>query len=1170
MLYSYREFLFFSSMDHRTRWQSRTTIILSLFIVTLLGGLVTPVYPVQAGRSDVVCADYCYIPPKRKPSPEVIRKQENIRYAKQALHVAFAQEEKQYPGLERLLDDQNGKPYQRALTTMGELRAKKQQANANDLIQTIQSQKDLFLAQTGIQAWMSAYKAPIIKRFAPTEGIVGDVVTIHGENLKDTTEVRFLSAKALPRIISDSEIQVTVPQYIGGITFPLEVITRYGTTKSALQFTQTTGDCNDKRITRAMWELLEVRPRGAGSTGECNPQLYNSGRYQSYENLLTYMQQKYGYKKRQPPRITFVFPSYGAAGTKVEIRGNNLYQLKTVLFGNTSAQFTSESEYLAFATVPAGGNGRIAVSTLSGSAESSASFEVTTPPELSGFSPTEMHVGGTLRITGANFGADPMVSLSGAQGYQVITKTPTEVHVKMTEPGKNIGVAIRTKGGEAKAGGTITVWSGQCRDPWIIQGFQELQERKPFGQGDEGECEPARYRDGKWVSYEDLKFAIRQQYGYKEKPAPTLTRIDPSSGVAGQWVTIYGTGFDEVQSVIFGNNVADQIDRKSSSELRAKIHFGSSGGDVSVSTLYGVGRLSEFGVVYPPSIGSVIPSEALPGADISIRGLSLGDVGNVSFGNTYVVVKSKTESEIIAVVPKGLSGYVKIAVSSPKGSSSWEPFGIVAAKLSLPTNKLRNLRLEFVSPNGTFLGSTPLIGNAGAGLTDAQIDALIGNAGAGLNNASPLTATTPLANVTPLSIQDIATLIGNAGAGLNNASPLLGNTAGGLSQAEIARLVGNSGVSLIGNTAGGLANVTPLIGNAGAGLVEASMSRWTGLSLSDLIGNAGAGLAGGSGGALTQIAPLKDLTTLTQVAPISIGETLPGGNALSANTGAALTGSTGGLLIGNTGATLIGTTGGALATRGILQLSKNRSVQRLEPSVASRPAVVPTLQERGTPSPAAPEVRPVEPPFVDPQKLSSPLPPKEAEKPKPPAVTVTPVKAKPDTKVNIKVVNFTPGKPLTIYLKGLGESVKLSGYADYTGRDGSFSKDVYVPSRLAAGKYTIEVSDTSSLTARTTVTIEVVVEPAPVPIIDRAPQPAAPEQRAPAPPAPAPTPAREPDPAPAPAPEPEPARPTCPIGSTYSPTFGRCLEDAPVQVDEPRPTCPEGQTYSITLRQCVR
>ncbi len=54
-------------------------------------------------------------------------------------------------------------------------------------------------------------------------------------------------------------------------------------------------------------------------------------------------------------------------------------------------------------------------------------------------------------------------------------------------------------------------------------------------------------------------------------------------------------------------------------------------------------------------------------------------------------------------------------------------------------------------------------------------------------------------------------------------------------------------------------------------------------------------------------------------------------------------------------------------------------------------------------------------------------------------------------------------------------------------------------------------------------------------------------------------------------PESKPAVTTqCQTGFTYSPTFGRCLEDIPIVKDEVRPTCPEGQTYSITLRQCLR
>lgn len=1008
--------------------QSKTAFVLcGLIIAIVASAFIGLGQGLAAGGSNAVCSGkVCYMPLRRKAKPKPNPDVQNRRYAKQALHKVFTTEETQFLGLYGFIDNVENAPFKRAFTAMQNLRQQNEKANADDLTNLMTTEKNSYLLETGIQQWIDAYLPPIISNFSPHEGIVGDTVTIVGEQLANVTEVFFLHGRGAPKVISEQEIQVAVPNNIGGITFPLEVISPQGRSISAAHFTQITGDCSDVRIRRAMWELLERRPRGIGATGECDPRLYNSGKYQNYEQLLTYMQQKYGHKQRQAPQITQVSPLVGPSGTKVRIDGNNLYQLKKIYFGTKEASFSSASEYLAFAYAPEGGSGTLRVDTYSGFGYYQPSytpvpleFTVMLPPTLTGFDPHDLLVGDTLRILGGNFGADPTVRLPGLAGFYITAKAPTEIHVRMTDPGKNIGVAVRTGGGEVTSGGTFTVWTGECRDPWIIQGFLDLWERKPYGQGDEGQCEPAKYRDGHWTSYEDLKFGIRQRYGYKEKDAPTISKIEPSVGVAGQWVTIFGAGFDEVRSVIFGNNTAEQVERRSSSELRAKIRFGTASGDVYVSTLYGVGKFSGFTIGYPPVISSVLPTEALPGVEVYIRGQQLAEVDNVSFSNTFVVVKSKTGNEIVAVVPKGLSGQVKITVSSSKGSSSWEPFGIVAVKLNSPTGKLRDVRLEFFSPSGAFLEGAPLIGNAGAGLTDAQMDALIGNAGAGIigNTAGGL------ANVTPLSIQDIATLVGNTGAGLNSVMPLLGNTAGGLSQAELAQLIGNTAGGLIGNTAGGLTQVTPLLGNTAAGLVEVSMSVWSGIALADLTANTGAALVGNTGAGLV----IPD-SSLTQPI-INVGETFSPESAFSR---------------------LTSTTGAYLAARGALNLAAKRSILQITPAIAPAPAPKPPALSPPTP---VPKVMP----------KAKPTPTSE------PAVTI-------------------PYKP-----------------------------PVSTPAPAAPSPP--------------------VVQPAPVP---------------------------------APAPESEPARPACSSGSTYSVTFGRCLEDRPAPVQEERPACPAGQSYSITLRQCVQ
>ncbi len=213
-----------------------------------------------------------------------------------------------------------------------------------------------------------------------------------------------------------------------------------------------------------------------------------------------------------------------------------------------------------------------------------------------------------------------------------------------------------------------------------------------------------------------------------------------------------------------------------------------------------------------------------------------------------------------------------------------------------------------------------------------------------------------------------------------------------------------------------------------------------------------------------------------------------------------------------------------------------------------------------------PQKKEVEPPFVSPDKLKSEPTPQPAPKPKlvlRPSVEISPTKAKPDTKVTIEMSGYNPLGTMTIYLRGQGKNVKLSGFADYTDSAGALSKEARLPGNLSAGNYTVEATDVQGLSATAGLVIEVLTsppapKPKPTPVPIPAPQPT---------PEPTPLPISDPTPLPS---QQEQTTPTCPTGSTYSVTFARCIEDAPVQTEGERPTCPEGQTYSITLRQCIQ
>ncbi len=161
-------------------------------------------------------------------------------------------------------------------------------------------------------------------------------------------------------------------------------------------------------------------------------------------------------------------------------------------------------------------------------------------------------------------------------------------------------------------------------------------------------------------------------------------------------------------------------------------------------------------------------------------------------------------------------------------------------------------------------------------------------------------------------------------------------------------------------------------------------------------------------------------------------------------------------------------------------------------------------------------------------------------KPKPvltPKVLVSPTTTKPDTRVTVTATGYNPLGTMTIILKGQGRTAKLSGYADYTDSSGDLTKEVRLPDDLKGGEYTIEATDIQGLTARALLTLDVPPPSSPAPALPTLPveTPTSPSPSVGATPTPLPT-------------EDTNKTPTCPSGSTYSPTLQQCLENTPTKL----------------------
>ncbi|MCG8603560.1 IPT/TIG domain-containing protein, partial [bacterium] len=192
---------------------------------------------------------------------------------------------------------------------------------------------------------------PIVAAFNPASGIVGDNVTITGQNFSGTTVVEFAGESSDFTFISDTELQAVVP--VGATTGKIRVTTNEGVGESPLDFT-----------------LIH------------------------------------------PPVISSFSPPDGQIGTEVLIAGSNLSTVTSVTFNGVASNAISlDSDSELRATIPLGAStGRIVVRNAAGSDESGSDFTVTHVPAILSFSPTAGIEGTDVAIDGVDFTGTTEVS----------------------------------------------------------------------------------------------------------------------------------------------------------------------------------------------------------------------------------------------------------------------------------------------------------------------------------------------------------------------------------------------------------------------------------------------------------------------------------------------------------------------------------------------------------------------------------------------------------------------------------------------------------------------------------------------------------------------------------------------------------------------------------------
>src|SRR5229473_338865 len=150
----------------------------------------------------------------------------------------------------------------------------------------------------------------------------------------------------------------------------------------------------------------------------------------------------------------------------------------------------------------------------------------------------------------------------------------------------------------------------------------------------------------------------------------TITGFTPTSGTAGNSVTIYGTAFSNTasQNTVSFNGVAATVTSATATSLVALVPTGASSGPITVTTPTGSATSTDQFIVnslpvitgFTPTIGSV-------GTTVAITGSSFSD-NKVVFNETLAALSSASATQIITHVPAGATSG-PISVTTPAGKA---------------------------------------------------------------------------------------------------------------------------------------------------------------------------------------------------------------------------------------------------------------------------------------------------------------------------------------------------------------------------------------------------------------------------------------------------------------------------------------------------------------------
>lgn len=419
--------------------------------------------------------------------------------------------------------------------------------------------------------------------------------------------------------------------------------------------------------------------------------------------------------QQPPPVVERLEPTAGPVGTTVQVLGRFFRADQRLFLGEVELPVGSRLPSRWTVTIPPGAQtGRLEVRLADGTRVTGPELRVlaaVAQPSIAGFTPVAGAAGSEVRIQGENFSprlTDNLVTLSGAT-VVVRHASPTELTVIVPSGATSGAFVVRVAGaGEATSTTQFTVGSGTQ-----ITAF-EPRVASPGARVTLTGTGYATRATSNRVFIENVPLRVISATAtqivvelpptaatgrllvdvrgggraYSTEPitifpAPTVTALEPTSGVVGAQFRIRGTNFgSDIRQVTATIGTTPLTLRAlTPTELTVQVPTGAATGPVSVvvAGLPAVVSATPFTVLVPVAVSGLDPISGPVGTEVTIRGQGFSTVlseDRVTLMNVECPVLAATPTELRVRIPQTGSGPLVVTVLNAGTARTTQPFVI--------------------------------------------------------------------------------------------------------------------------------------------------------------------------------------------------------------------------------------------------------------------------------------------------------------------------------------------------------------------------------------------------------------------------------------------------------------------------------------------------------------